>query len=81
MSITIKGVTKQNTAYDKQVTFERDGVEYFALLHWDSYDGYYLSFNGKDPDWADEWDEEKEGDTLESILDQLTDEAIEESYL
>jgi hypothetical protein len=81
MSITIKGVTKQDTAYDKRITFQREGVEYSALLHWDSYDGYYLSFDGIDPDWASEWDEGKEGDSLESILDQLTDKVIEESYL
>lgn len=80
MSITIKGITKQDTAYDKRITFEREGVEYSALLHWDSYDGFYLSFDGTDPDWATEWDEAKEGDSLESTLDYLTDKVIEESY-
>lgn len=89
MSLTIKSVTKQDTAYDKRITFEREGVEYSTLLHWDSYDGYDLSFADRQgyytsshtPDWAIEWDEDKEGDTLESILDRLTDEVIESSYL
>ena len=82
MAITIKGVTKQDTAYDKRVTFEREGVEYSALLHWDSYDGYYLMLDGKDtPDWELEWDDDKEGDSLASLLDQLTDDYLEESYL
>lgn len=82
MSITIKGVTKQDTAYDKRITFEYEGEEYSALLHWDSYDGFYLSFDGIDPDWASNWDEgEHDGETLESVLDRLTDKVIEESYL
>lgn len=89
MSITIKGVTKQDTAYDKRITLEREGVKYFVLLHWDSYDGFYLeflkvdqrTFTG-DPEWAIEWNEdENEGESLAYFLDKLTDEVIEESYL
>jgi hypothetical protein len=89
MNITIQGVTKQDTAYNKKITFEREGVEYYALLHWDSYDGFNLDFlkiNGKTsistPDWVIEWDEnENDGESLEYVLDQLTDQVIEESYL
>ncbi len=89
MSITIKGVTKQDTAYDKRITFEREGVEYFVLLHWDIYDGFDLDFlkaNQRtftgDPEWAIEWNEdENEGKSLAYFLDKLTDEVIEESYL
>jgi len=89
MNITIKGVTKEDTAYDKRITFEREGVEHSVLLHWDSYDGYDLQFlDGKnyiaDPDWVSEWQEkaeEENTESLEGILDGLTDEVIEESYL
>lgn len=87
MSITIKGITKEDTAYDKRITFEREGVEYFVLLHWDSYDGFNLDFLKANqrtitryPDWAIEWNEDDhDGETLESVLDQLTDEVMEES--
>lgn len=80
MSITIKGINKEDTAYDKRITFEREGVEYSVLLHWDSYDGYNLSFKGTTPDWVIEWNEDDhDGETLEFVLDQLTDEVMEES--
>jgi len=89
MNITIKGVTKEDTAYDKRITFEREGVEHSVLLHWDSYNGYDLQFlDGKnyiaDPEWVSEWQEkaeEENTESLEGILDGLTDEVIEESYL
>jgi len=81
MSLTIKGVTKEDTAYDKHITFEREGVEHSVLLHWDSYDGYNLSFFDEvTPDWADEWDEdEHDNETLASVLDGLTDEVLEQT--
>lgn len=85
--IEVKGVTKEETAYDKRITFEREGVEYSVLLHWDSYDGFDLQFlEGRTfistPDWAIEWSEEEgEGEHLEYTLDALTDQVIEESYL
>jgi hypothetical protein len=83
MSITIQGITKEDTGYDKHITFKREGVEYEVLLHWDSYDGYNLSFlNEVTPDWVDEWDEDgHDNQTVASVLDELTDEAIEASYL
>jgi hypothetical protein len=84
MNITIKGVTKEDTAYDKRITFEREGVEHSVLLHWDAYDGYDLQFlDGRkfiaDPDWVSEWQEDEQGgaESLEYILDGLTDEVIE----
>jgi len=85
MSIEIKGITKEETAYDKRITFEREGVEYSVLLHWDSYDGYELNFlDGRtftdDPEWATEWEDES-NDSLAHKLDGLTDEVLEASYL
>jgi len=83
MSLTIKGVTKEDTAYDKRITFERDGVEYSVLLHWDAYDGFDLNFlDGRnfipDPEWASEWQDSTEGaESLEYALDSLTDEVLE----
>jgi len=83
VSISIKGVSKDDTAYDKHITFEREGEEYSALLHWDSYDGYDLSFFDEvTPDWVDEWDEDEP--CLASgwyTLDCLTDQVIEGTYL
>jgi hypothetical protein len=90
VSISIKGITKEDTAYDKRITFEREGVEYSVLLHWDNMDGYNLLFaddkgyytNANTPEWAIKWDEdEHDGESLEYTLDCLTDQVIEGTYL
>jgi hypothetical protein len=83
MDITIKGVTKEDTAYDKRITFEREGVEHSVLLHWDAYSGYDLQFlDGRkyipEPEWVSELQDSDGTDSLEYILDGLTDEVIEE---
>ena len=83
MDITIKGVTKEDTAYDKRITFEREGVEHSVLLHWDAYDGYDLQFLGDRkfidaPEWAKKWQDLDDVESLDSILDELTDVVIEE---
>jgi hypothetical protein len=89
MNIEINGVTKEETAYDKWVHFTYEGEQYHALLHWDMYDGFDLTFTDavrtanyiKTPNWAVEWeDHEQHEESLEFILDQLTDEVIEASY-
>jgi hypothetical protein len=82
MDITIKGVTKEDTAYDKRITFEREGVEHSVLLHWDDYSGYDLQFlDGRkyipDPEWVSEWQDLDGAESLEYILDGLTDQVIE----
>ena len=84
MSITIKGITKEDTAWDKNITFEREGVEYSVLLHWDSYDGYELNFlEGRsfipNPDWVNEWQDSQQygAESLEYTLDGLTNEVME----
>ena len=86
--IKINGVTKEDTAWDKYITFEREGVEYSVLLHWDSYDGYDLNFlDGRnfipDPEWTSEWQDAQlyGAESLEYTLDGLTDEVLEASYL
>jgi hypothetical protein len=92
MSITIKGITKEETAWDKRITFEREGVEYSVLLHWDSYEGYDLNFlDGEhsfarfipNPKWVNEWQDSQQygAESLEYTLDGLTEETIEASYL
>jgi hypothetical protein len=88
MSIKIESITKEETAYDKYVQFTYEGESYSVLLHWDKWDGFDLTFTELDrtrnwidaPDWAITWDENNE-ESLGYTLDQLTDEAIEESYL
>jgi hypothetical protein len=83
MSITIKGVTKEDTAYDKRITFERKGVEYSVLLHWDNIDGFDLTFSDRQgyytslntPEWVEQYREDN--DSLEYDLDCLSDKVIE----
>lgn len=84
----IKGVTKEETAYDKHITFEREGIEYSVLLHWDNNNGFELNFlDGKrfipDPEWAIEWQDSQQygEESLEYKLDSLTEEVLEASYL
>jgi hypothetical protein len=81
MSIQIQGVSKEETGYDKRITFEREGVEYSVFLHWDAYDGYELHFvDGRkfipNPDWVNEWQDEVSGQSLELSLDELSEEAM-----
>jgi hypothetical protein len=86
--IEVKGITKEDTAWDKRITFEREGVEYSVLLHWDSYDGYDLNFlDGRnfipDPEWASEWQDWQQhgAESLEYTLDCLTEDVLQKSYL
>ena len=77
----IDSVTKQETAYSKQVFITYDGDNYEVLLYWNNFDGYQLDFVGSDePQWAIDWDDNNE-ESLAYTLDSLTDEVIEESYL
>ena len=88
MSIEIKGVVKEETAYDKYIQFTYNGEIYSALLHWDKWDGFDITFTeaGKTrawidaPDWAITWDENNE-DSLAYTLELLSDGILEESYL
>jgi hypothetical protein len=88
MSITIDGITKEETAYDKYVQFTYEGESYSALLHWDKYNGYEVTFTeiGKtyltidDPEWAINWEGDNE-ESLAFVLDDLTENVLEASYL
>jgi len=88
MKIEMTNATKEETAYDKWVTFKYEGQEYSVLLHWDKWDGFDLTFtevgNTRQwidaPDWAITWDEDNE-DSLGYTLEELSDNLIEESYL
>ena len=81
MSIEIKGITKEDTAYDKEIAFTYEGQEYAVTLHWDKWDGYDLTFTDIDePEWAINW-EWNDGETLAYVLDGLTDKVLEASYL
>jgi len=86
--LKVSSVEMENTAWDKFITFTYEGNEYRALLHWDKWDGYDLVtfFDLNDikkwietPDWAVDWDEHNE-QSLNYLLDELSDEKIEESY-
>ena len=77
----IKGITKEETAYDKEMTISYEGQEYEVVLHWDKWDGYDLRFiNSDTPEWAIDWDDNNE-ESLAYTLDGLTDEVLEASYL
>lgn len=60
--IKVGSLLKTETAYDKDVNFTRDDVEYRVIIHWDDHDGYeatWLDDEGRfisSPDWADEMD-------------------------
>ena len=79
MSFTIQDVTKRDTAYDKEITFIYKRKTYSVLLHWDTYDGYDITFNDiDDPKWAINWEDNNDGESLAYVLDGLTDEKLEE---
>ncbi len=58
--IEVGAVLKTETAYDKDITFTRDGVEYRVILHWDSHDGYEATWLDSEarfmssPEWTEE---------------------------
>jgi hypothetical protein len=84
--ITIKGVTKQDTGWTKEITLEREGETYLATLYWSSSDGYDLVFKNKTnqtPKWVNDWEDSQQygGESLEYTLDCLTEDVIERSYL
>ena len=76
-SITIKDITKEVTAWAKDITFEREGKTYSVTLYWNNWDGYDITFHNKTnstPAWANEWQDSTEGaESLEYNLDSLTE--------
>jgi len=76
--ITIKGITKEDTGWTKEITLEREGKTYLATLYWSSFDGYDITFKNKTnstPAWAWKMIEADTGDeNLYEILDNLTEE-------
>jgi hypothetical protein len=73
----IKGVTKEETAYGKEMTISYEGQEYEVVLHWDKWDGYDVRFiNAEEPEWAINWEDNNE-ESLAYTLDNLTDEVLE----
>jgi hypothetical protein len=89
MSIEIDGVVKEETAYDKEITLTYKGESYAVRLHWDKWDGYEITFTDTTntrnwidtPDWAINWEDNNDGESLAYVLDGLTDEVLEASYL
>jgi hypothetical protein len=88
MSFEILSTGKTETAYDKRISFIYEGQEYLVDLHWDTHDGYDLSFTDTtavykfipDPEWANDWTNEI-GESLAYTLDELSDEMLEASYI
>ena len=81
--LTIKGITKEDTGWTKEITLEREGETYLATLYWSISDGYDLVFKtNPTPDWVDDWEDSQQygGDSLEYTLDCLKQEVIEATY-
>lgn len=78
--LDIRGVSQGVTAYKKYLDFEYQGKNYGVVLYWDEHEGYELWFKSESstPEWAIEWDEELHGGSLEFILDDLSDNKLEE---
>ena len=77
--LTIKEVSKEVTAWNKEITFEREGESYIVTLYWDLYKGYDITFHNKTnstPEWAIMW-EENNSDSLGYTLDELTEKESE----
>ena len=81
MSLEILNNEEEVTAWNKWIHFKYEGENYTVLLHWDTYEGYDLTFTDshrsgkwvKTPLWAENW-EDSEGMTLEYALDDLSNE-------
>lgn len=76
--ITIKDITKEYTAWTKEITFEREGETHLVTLYWSSEDGYDLVFKNEtnqNPEWVNEWQDSQQygAESLEYTLDCLTD--------
>ena len=81
--LKIKGITKEDTGWTKEITLEREGKTYSVTLYWNNWDGYDITFKNKTnstPKWAkDLYDyEDSNGDeNLYEILDNLTEKESE----
>jgi hypothetical protein len=75
--ITIKKMSKEVVAWNKDIEFEYQGKTYLVTLNWDNYDGYDITFKNKTnetPLWASRWIEEGEyAQSLLVILDEMTE--------
>jgi hypothetical protein len=80
--ITIKKVSKEVVAWNKDIEFEYRGKTYLVTLTWDNYDGYDITFKNKTnsaPLWASRWIEQDEySESLLCILDDMTEKESEQ---
>lgn len=75
MSIKIKTMSKEVTAWIKEITFEREGETHLVTLYWNINDGYDLVFKNSSlfkPSWV--FTEYKLLGELEELLDEMTEE-------
>jgi hypothetical protein len=75
--IEVGALSKETTAYDKDMNITFDGQEVRVILHWDYHEGYdiqWLDLEGRwinAPAWADKIDEEGRV-SIGNFLDSLT---------
>lgn len=78
MEIEVGALSKETTAYDKDMNLTFGGQEIRVILHWDSHDGFdiqWLDLEGRwiqAPAWVDEI-EEKDEMSVGYFLDSLTE--------
>jgi hypothetical protein len=73
--LEVGALLKTETAYDKDMNITVDGQEVRVILHWDSHDGYEMTWLDLEsrfinaPAWADKIEEEN--NNLGYVLDCL----------
>ena len=83
MELQVGALLKTETAYDKDMNITFDGQEVRVILHWDSHDGFeitWLDMEGRfitAPAWADGIEEEDEM-SVGYFLDSLSEHSRKE---
>jgi hypothetical protein len=78
MDIEVGALSKEPTAYDKDMNLTFGGQEIRVILHWDSHDGFdiqWLDLEGRwigQPAWADKIEQDDEM-SVGYFLDSLTE--------
>lgn len=79
--IKVISMESRKTAYTKKISFTYEGMNYLAILSWNEWDGYELTFTDSRgsylsaPTWAQKYEEDT-GDSLAFCLDSLSDELL-----
>lgn len=76
--LKVKNVENRYTAFTREFTVTYEGKDYSGWLFWNENDGAWIDWvNVKEPEWAQNWDDENE-DELVTFIENLTDEKLYE---